>query len=300
MKDMPRVAIVGYGNIGRYALEALRLAPDMELAGVVRRCGSAEGIAELEGVKVVSDIRELGHVDVAILGTPSRKVEENALKYLGMGISTVDSFDIHSGIRDLRATLDPVARRSGAVSIISAGWDPGSDSVVRALFEALAPQGTSYTNFGPGRSMGHSVVAASKPGVVRAVSITVPEGKGLHSREVYVELEPGASLEEVSRAIKEDPYFVNDPTTVKAVPDISAIDSHMHGVNLVREGVSGLTGGQKLEFNMRINNPALTGQMLVSACRAASRQTPGCYTMIEIPPVDFLPGDRADIVGRLV
>ena len=37
---MIKVAIVGYGNIGKYAVDALRAAPDMELAGIVRRPGS--------------------------------------------------------------------------------------------------------------------------------------------------------------------------------------------------------------------------------------------------------------------
>ena len=297
---MLKVVIVGYGNIGKYALQALNAAPDMECAGIVRRCGSAEGYPELACNKVVSDISELGNVDVAILATPSRKVEENALKYLSMGISTVDSFDIHSDIWSLRQTLDPVARKNGAVIIISAGWDPGSDSVVRCLLEGLAPQGQTYTNFGPGRSMGHSVVAASKDGVVKALSMTIPMGKGLHSREVFVELAPGADFSAVEKAIKEDPYFINDPTTVKAVPSVDAIDSHMHGVKLEREGASGATDGQKFDFNMRINNPALTGQILVNAARAAAKQAAGCYTMIEIPPVDFLPGELENLVRKLV
>lgn len=297
---MTRVAIVGYGNIGRYALDALKAAPDMECAGVVRRCGSAEGVPGLSGIKVTSDISELGRVDVAILATPSRSVRENALKYLGMGISTVDSFDIHTGIAALRSELSPVARANGCVSIVSAGWDPGTDSIVRALLLAMAPEGTTYTNFGPGRSMGHSVVAASKDGVVKALSMTIPQGHGVHSREVYVELEPGADFAAVEEAIRTDPYFASDRTTVTAVPSVDAIDSHMHGVKLERSGISGCTGGQQMDFNMRINNPALTGQILVCAARAATRQQPGCYTTIEVPVIDFLPGDRDSIIPELV
>ncbi|MCQ2176758.1 MAG: diaminopimelate dehydrogenase [Bacteroidales bacterium] len=297
---MTRVAIVGYGNIGRYALDALKAAPDMECAGVVRRCGSAEGIPGLSGIKVTSDISELGRVDVAILATPSRSVRENALKYLGMGISTVDSFDIHTGIAALRSELSPVARANGCVSIVSAGWDPGTDSIVRALLLAMAPEGTTYTNFGPGRSMGHSVVAASKDGVVKALSMTIPQGHGVHSREVYVELEPGADFAAVEEAVRTDPYFASDRTTVTAVPSVDTIDSHMHGVKLERSGISGCTGGQQMDFNMRINNPALTGQILVCAARAATRQQPGCYTTIEVPVIDFLPGDRDSIIPELV
>lgn len=297
---MIRVAIVGYGNIGRFALEAVQAAPDMECAGVVRRSGSAEGIPELRDIKVVADIADLGKVDVAILATPSRKVRENAEKYLRMGISTVDSFDIHTEIPALRAALAPIARDNSAVSVISAGWDPGSDSVVRALLLGLAPKGITYTNFGPGRSMGHSVAVKAIEGVRDALSITIPVGTGLHRRMVYVELEPDADFAAVEAAIKSDPYFVHDETHVQQVESIDALNDVGHGVNLVRKGVSGRTHNQLFEFDMKINNPALTGQVLVMAARAAVRQQPGCYTMIEIPVVDYLPGDREALIASLV
>ena len=134
-----RIAVVGYGNIGKYTVQALQAAPDMEIAGIVRRNGGADKPAELADYPVVKDIQELGKVDVAILATPTRSVEEHALKCLALGINTVDSFDIHTSILDLRRSLSAAAKKSGAVSIISAGWDPGSDSVVRTLMESLAP-----------------------------------------------------------------------------------------------------------------------------------------------------------------
>lgn len=295
-----KVAIVGYGNIGRHALDALETAPDMECVGIVRRTPSKEGFPELEKYPVVADIRELGKVDVAILSTPSRKVEENAMKYLRMGISTVDSFDIHTGIWDLRCALDPVAAENGAVSVISSGWDPGTDSIIRTLIEGMAPQGETFTNFGPGRSMGHSVAAASKPGVIKALSMTIPEGKGIHSRRVYVELEPGADFAEVEEAIKTDPYFIHDVTTVTQVPSVDAIDTHAHGVKLERYGSSGKTDGQQIVFNMSINNPALTSQIFVMAARAATKQKPGCYTMIEIPVIDYIAGEKEALIRKLV
>ena len=128
-----RVAIVGYGNIGRYALEAIEAAPDMEVAGVVRRNGAANKPAELTPYDVVSDIAELKDVDVAILSTPTRSVEVMAKSILAKGIHTVDSFDIHSQIVPLRKSLGEAGVAGNAVSVIAAGWDPGSDSVVRTL-----------------------------------------------------------------------------------------------------------------------------------------------------------------------
>ena len=294
---MTKVAIVGYGNIGRYALEALEAAPDMECVGIVRRKASETTI---DGYPVVTDISQLGRVDVAILATPTRKVEEYARQCLSMGINTVDSFDIHTSIVDLRRALDPIAKQHGVVSIISAGWDPGSDSIVRTLMQCLAPRGISYTNFGPGRSMGHSVAVRAIPGVRDALSMTIPVGTGIHRRMVYVELEDGAHFKTIEAAIKADAYFVNDETHVEQVPSVEELNDVGHGVNLVRKGVSGKTHNQLFEFNMKINNPALTAQVLVSVARAAMRQQPGAYTMIELPVIDMLPGNREDIIRQLV
>ena len=200
-----RAAVVGYGNIGKYALEALETAPDMEVAGIVRRNGAENKPAELAQYEVVKDIRELKDVDVAILATPTRSCEEYANQILPLGINTVDSFDIHTNIRGYRERLMKLNQETNTVSVIAAGWDPGSDSIVRTLMQSLAPKGLSYTNFGPGMSMGHSVCVRSKKGVKNALSMTIPLGEGIHRRMVYVELEEGAKLEDVTKDIKADP-----------------------------------------------------------------------------------------------
>lgn len=294
-----KAAIVGYGNIGRFVLEALQAASDFEIVGIVRR-NASDIPSELASYKVATSIDELGKVDVAILCTPTREVEKYALEYLAKGINTVDSYDIHSGICDLRASLSKTAKTHNTVAVISAGWDPGSDSVVRALLQAAAPNGITYTNFGPGMSMGHTVCVKSKEGVKNALSMTIPLGTGIHRRMVYVELEDGAKLEDVAKAVKADPYFINDETHVIAVESIEAIKDMGHGVNMVRKGVSGKTQNQRFEFNMSINNPALTAQILVSAARASMLQKPGAYTMIEIPVVDLLTGSREENIKHLV
>lgn len=295
-----RAAVVGYGNIGQYTLQALEAANDFEVAGVVRRQGAKDKPAELEGYDVVADITELRDVDVAILALPTRECPAYAKRYLAMGINTVDSYDIHSGIVDYRAELMPVCKEHGRVSVISAGWDPGSDSIVRTLMQSLAPKGLTYTNFGPGMSMGHSVCVRGKKGVKNALSMTIPLGEGIHRRMVYVELEDGASLEEVATAVKADPYFANDETHVFAVKSVDEVRDMGHGVHLVRKGVSGKTQNQHFSFDMSINNPALTAQVLVNVARASMCLQPGCYTMIEIPVIDMLPGDREELIGHLV
>ena len=295
-----RAAVVGYGNIGRYSLEALEAASDFDIAGIVRRQGDKDKPLELTPYDVVDDITKLKDVDVAILALPTRLCPENAEKIVKLGINTVDSFDIHTSILDYRQKQMEVCKQAGRVSVISAGWDPGSDSIVRVLLQSLAPKGLTYTNFGPGMSMGHSVCVRSKEGVKNALSVTIPLGEGIHRRMVYVELEDGATLEQVTAEIKADPYFAHDETHVFAVSSVDEVRDMGHGVNLVRKGVSGKTPNQRMEFNMSINNPALTGQILVNVARASMRLQPGCYTMPEIPVIDMLPVTREDVVATLV
>ncbi len=299
MGNKIRAAVIGYGNIGRYVIDALENSSDFEIAGIVRR-DTTNIPGELQEFNVVSSIVNMEAVDVAILCTPTRSVEQFATDCLALGINTVDSFDIHGQILALRTALDALAKKNNAVSIIASGWDPGSDSVIRTLFEAMAPRGITYTNFGPGMSMGHTVAVKAFPGVKAALSMTIPTGTGVHRRMVYIELQEGYNFQSVAQAIKEDDYFVHDETHVFQVEDVEALKDMGHGVLMERKGVSGKTQNQLFTFDMRINNPALTAQVLVGAARASMKQQPGAYTLIEIPVVDLLPGEKESWIKKLV
>ena len=257
---MKRIAIIGYGNIGRYTVDAILASPDFEIAGIVRRDPSDRADIPV-GIPVVGSIKELENVDVTILATPTRSVEQYAREILEMGINTVDSFDIHTQIPALRKRLEEAAKAGNAVSVLSAGWDPGSDSVVRALLEAIAPEGITYTNFGPGMSMGHTVAVKSKEGVKNALSMTIPLGTGIHRRMVYVELLPGYELADVAKRIKEDPYFASDETHVMAVESVDAIKDlafQIKGESNTEEKVffvAGIKDGEKCALMVMLSEP---------------------------------------------
>ena len=291
---MINVAIVGFGNIGKAVCEALSTAEDFSLKYIVE---TREITAD---APIIKSISELHDIDAAIICLPSRLVPDAALSLLSKGINTVDCYDIHSGIADLRSKLDIIAKENNCAAITAAGWDPGSDSMMRALMKAMLPKGLTYTDFGPGMSMGHTVAAKSIPGVKDALSMTMPLGSGVHRRMVYVELEKGADIDTVSKSIHEDDYFMHDETHVIQVPNVDLLRDVGHGVKISRKGASGITGNQRIEFYMSINNPALTGQILVSSARAVARQRPGCYTLIQIPPIDFLAGDTDELIRDLV
>lgn len=290
MNTTTRIAILGYGNIGRAIEQAVAQAGDMTLTGIYHH-------NEINSIQAED-------TDVVLLGVPSREVPQNIEQLFAKGLNTVDSFDIHNRIPAVRQQIKDLAKKAHTVSVLSAGWDPGSDSVVRCLMQAMMPQGLTYTDFGPGRSMGHTVAARSIKGVKDALSMTIPLGTGIHRRMVYVELEQGADFETVKEAILADDYFVHDETHVIQVPDVQALNNVAHGVHLVRNGVSGSTHNQRMELNMTINNPALTGQIMVSCARAAKRmadcQQWGCYTMIELPPISLLEGEADYWIQQLV
>lgn len=294
-----RAAIVGYGNIGKYVLDAILTSPDFEVAGIVRRDPS-NAPDEIKKYPIVKSVSELQDVDVAILCTPTRSVETYAKECLAAGINTVDSYDIHGGIVNLRNELNKVAAANNTVAIISAGWDPGTDSMVRSMLEFMAPKGVTYTNFGPGMSMGHTVAVKAIEGVKAALSMTIPLGTSIHRRMVYIEIEDGYNFKEVAAAIKADDYFVHDETHVMQVDCVDDLKDMGHGVNMVRKGVSGTTQNQLFDFNMRINNPALTAQVLVASARASMKQKPGAYTMIEVPIIDYIYGDKEALIKKLV
>ena len=237
------------------------------------------------------------------MAAPSRKAPHDAAFYLEKGFHTVDSFDIHPEIPGVVKKLHDSCLKGQSVAITAAGWDPGTDSVFRAYFEAMAPVGTTFTNFGRGRSMGHSVAAREHKGVADATSITIPIGGGRHSRLVYVLLDSGADFDTVRQSISKDPYFTNDPLDVRQAhsqAELDAVCDASHGVAMERVGASGQTSNQHLKFDMRINNPALTAQVMVACARACLKIPAGSYTLIDVPPVYLLPGDRMTHIARLV
>ena len=299
MKEKIKVAIIGYGNVGKYAVDAIEQEPDMELIGIVEKLDVPACKAK-EKYIFVKNISELKSVDVAIVAVPSRLVPEVVIDLLKMGINTVDSFDIHSEILDLQKKLDPICKANSKASIVAAGWDPGIDSIIRGLFLTMAPKGITHTNYGPGMSMGHTCAVKAIKGVKNALSLTVPLGMGIHKRIVYVELNGEEPLDKVEQSIKNDPYFIKDETIVIEVKDIEKLINVSHGVMMERSGVSGITHNQVFRYECRINNPALTSQVMVSSARAVVRQNPGCYTMIDIPVIDFLSEEKDSLIKSLV
>ncbi len=287
---MRKVAIVGAGNVGKAAAKAVLESPDMEFCGFVRRGGEiVPGFEKIPVAKSISDLPE--KPDGVIITVPSRFVEQIEKEFLENGIYTVDAFDIHEELSEMRKRLNVSAEKGKVSCVVGAGWDPGLDSVIRTLMSAAFPKGKIHTNFGPGMSMGHSAAVKSIDGALDAVSITVPLGNGKHARKIYVVPEENADKQAVEHAILSDKYFEHDQCSVEFVKDLSQFFNTKHGVF-----IENIFENQKMDFSMKIDNPTLTGSFLVSAMRAAFLQKPGAYLMPEIPPCNLFCGNAESLV----
>ncbi|MET4559695.1 diaminopimelate dehydrogenase [Lysinibacillus parviboronicapiens] len=305
-----RVGIVGYGNLGRGVEYAISQNPDMELVAVfTRRDPSTVSVASNASVYLVDDAKKFQHdIDVMILcGGSATDLPEQG-PHFAQWFNTIDSFDTHAKIPEFFEAVDAVAQKSGKISVISVGWDPGLFSLNRILGEAVLPVGTTYTFWGDGLSQGHSDAVRRIAGVKNAVQYTLPikdavervrNGKNpelttreKHARECWVVLEEGADAAKVEQEIVTMPnYFDEYNTTVNFISEDEFKENHTgmpHGGFVIRSGDSGANDKQILEFSLKLDsNPNFTSSVLVAYARAAHRLSQagdkGAKTVFDIP-----------------
>lgn len=310
-----KVAIVGYGNLGKGTEKAVASAPDMELVGVFTRRGP-DSVKTATGVPVywLKDIYNMrDKIDVLVLcGGSATDLPEQTPNLAGY-FNVVDSFDTHAKIPQHFDNVDKASKEGNKVSVISVGWDPGLFSLNRILGEAVLPGGSTYTFWGKGVSQGHSDAIRRIDGVKDARQYTVPVEEAVqrvrngenptlsvrekHTRECYVVAEENADLAYIEKTIKEMPdYFKDYDTTVHFITEEELRKEHSgipHGGTVIR---SGDTGGNKhlIEFSLNLDsNPEFTASVLVAYARAAYRMYQkgdyGCKTIFDIPPAFLHP-----------
>ena len=211
-----RIAVMGYGNLGRGVEIAVKEAPDMELVAVFTRRDPASVKIMTENVPVVK-VTEIENwkdkIDVLIIcGGSATDLPEMTPKYAKM-FNVIDSFDTHARIPEHFANVDASAKEAGKIAVISCGWDPGMFSLARVYSNAILPDGKDYTFSGKGVSQGHSDAIRRIDGVKNAKQYTIPVESALeavrsgsqptlttrqkHTRECFVVLEEGADAARV-------------------------------------------------------------------------------------------------------
>lgn len=328
-KHPMKLAIYGYGNLGKGVECAISTAPDMELVGIFTR-RAPETVKVRSGVPVyhadrLGEFRE--SIDVLILCGGSATDLPEMTPALAADFNVLDSFDTHASIPTHFERVDEAARGSGHIALISAGWDPGMFSLNRLYASAILPNGRDYTFWGRGVSQGHSDAIRRIDGVIDARQYTVPVPSALesvragdmpeltvrekHTRECYVVAEEGADLERIEREIKTMPnYFADYDTTVTFITEEELRRDHAgipHGGSVIRTGVTGWDGENShvIEYSLKLDsNPEFTAGVLVAFARAIHRMhergTVGCQTVFDIAPADLSPLSPSELRAKLL
>ena len=311
---MIRIAIAGYGNLGRGVETALLHATDMELTAVFTRRDPDTLSIQTDNVPILSSdtlIEYKDLVDVVILCGGSATDLPTMTPEIATNFNVVDSFDTHANIPLHYANTEQAALSGNMLALISAGWDPGVFSIQRVYADAILPQGRSYTFWGRGVSQGHSDALRRIPGVLDAKQYTIPVAEAIdrvrageqpdlqtrerHTRECFVVAEDGADLEVIEDTIIKMPnYFLEYETTVTFITQDELDRDHAgypHGGHVLHSALSGhgQEHVQSIEYSLDLDsNSEFTGSVLVAAARAVYRlhkqgQT-GCITMLDVPP----------------
>ena len=313
-----KLAIYGYGNIGRGVGCAVAQNPDAELLGVFTRRDSAQ-VHTQSGAPVFAASEldaHAGEIDVLIVCGGSATDLPEMTPALARKCNVVDSFDTHARIPEHFANVDAAARESGHVALISGGWDPGMFSLARLYGSVILPEGKDYTFWGRGVSQGHSDAVRRIPGVADARQYTIPLSEALdavrsgsmpelttrqkHRREVYVVAEDGADKAAIERAIVTMPnYFDEYDTTVTFITAEEMKRDHAelpHGGFVFRTGKTGRNRehSHTIEYRLSLDsNPEFTAGVLLALARAVDRMAKrgdrGCKTVFDVAPADLSP-----------
>ena len=312
-----KIAIYGYGNLGRGVEAAMKYHKDCELVAVFTRRDPASVTTAGTPVYSADDILSFkDKIDVLILCGGSATDLPRMTHTLAEHFNVVDSYDTHATIPEHFARVNDAAEKSGHIAMISGGWDPGLFSIARLYASSVLPEGKDYTFWGRGVSQGHSDAIRRIDGVLDARQYTVPVPAALdavrsgecpelttrqkHTRECYVVAKEGADLAKIESEIKNMPnYFADYDTSVTFISIEELREKHSalpHGGSVIRSGKSGLSGehNHTVEFSLALDsNPEFTSSVLVACARAIDRMhkrgNTGCKTIFDIAPADLSP-----------
>lgn len=311
MDNKVKVAICGYGNLGKGIEKEITKFKDMELVAIfTRRDPKSLNTASSIPVVSITDVEKWKEkVDVVIMCGGSATDLPVQVPEMAKLFNTVDSFDTHAKIPEYFKKVDEAAVSSKNTSVISGGWDPGMFSVMRLYANAILPEGSTYTFWGKGVSQGHSDAIRRIPGVKNAKQYTIPIKEAMdkvrngenpefttaekHLRECFVVAEDGADKKAIEEQIKNMPnYFADYITTVHFITEEQLERDHSkmaHGGFVIHSGETGEGNKQIIEYSLKLDsNPEFTSSVLITLARAAVRMNAagqfGAKSIFDIPP----------------
>ena len=325
--DKIRVAICGYGNLGRGVESEITKSDDMEFVGIFTRRNPDElKVNSSTPVMKIDDMEKWkDKVDVMIMCGGSATDLPEQVPEAAKLFNTVDSFDTHAKIPEYYNKVNKSATNSKKTSIISGGWDPGMFSIMRTYGDAILTDGSTYTFWGKGLSQGHSDAIRRIEGVKNAVQYTIPVEEAIekvrngenpilatgdkHIRECYVVAEEDADKDEIERQIKTMPnYFSDYHTEVHFISEQELKLNHSkmgHGGFVIHSGETGKNNKHVIEYSLKLDsNPEFTASVLIALARANYRLHKegkyGAKTVLDIPPAYLSPKSGEELRKELL
>ena len=310
--DKIKIAICGYGNLGKGIESEIPKSKDMELVAIFTR-RNPESLVTKSSVPIINinDINNWNDkIDVVIMCGGSATDLPNQVPEIAKSFNTVDSFDTHAKIPEYYDKVNESALSGKNTAIISGGWDPGMFSLMRLYADSILKNGFTYTFWGKGVSQGHSDAIRRISGVKNAIQYTIPIEEAMnrvrngenpdlqtnekHLRECFVAAEEGANKEKIEKEIKTMPnYFADYNTIVHFISEEELKQKHSkmsHGGFVIHSGETGEGNKQIIEYSLKLDsNPEFTASVLIALARANYRMNRngqyGAKTIFDIPPV---------------
>lgn len=322
-----KVAICGYGNLGKGVESEINKSKDMEFTAIFTR-RNPKDLETKSNVPVLS-VDELkdytDKIDVMIMCGGSATDLPKQVKEVNKLYNTVDSFDTHAKIPEYFEEVNKSALENNKVSIISGGWDPGMFSIMRTYASSILQDGKTYTFWGKGVSQGHSDAIRRIEGVKNAIQYTIPVEEAMnrvrngenpelttrekHIRECFVVAEDNADKEKIENEIKTMPnYFDEYDTTVHFISEEELKENHSkmnHGGFVIHSGKTGEGNKHVIEYSLKLDsNPQFTSSVLIALARANYRLQEegkkGAFSILDIPPAYLSPKTKEELRKELL
>ena len=326
-KDKIRVAIAGYGNLGKGIESQLSKNPDMELVCIFTR-RDPTSLQTKSSVPVV-DMADMcmwtNEIDVVFLcGGSATDLPTQGPAFASL-YNTVCSFDTHAKALEYSEKMEEAAFYGDNLAMMSIGWDPGLFSLMRLMFISVLPDSKVYTFWGEGVSQGHSDAIRRIEGVVDARQYTVPienameqvrngetptfSKREMHERICFVVAEEGADKARIEEEIKTMPNYFNEyDTTVYFISEEELKKNHSglpHGGNVICVGETSGGTKQVMEFSLSLDsNPEFTASVLIAYGRATHRMWKdgirGCKNFSDVPIKYLSPINDETIISEIL
>jgi diaminopimelate dehydrogenase len=282
------IVVIGFGRVGRACAMALLNTDYLALAGVVRRPVSPMKLPDPLGkIPVVTHIRDLKRVDVALICVPAEIVLGVARELLQAEIPIVENAVLEGpSLETHYDSIGNAARHHHTCAIVGAGWNPGILPLFERAFTTLIPDGRTKRTSRPGASLHHTEMVESIEGIKGALATEMRDGQGQLTRYVYVEFAKNAKdvagsggtlLDEVEAALAADPLFVGEQTHVFEVESIAALEEEGRGILLERTGTERTGTHATLLLEGRFDVAAFTARVMLDAAQRIPSLKPGAH-----------------------